>query len=520
MLELTTAQQDIYLEGKLFGKTLNNIGGYQKYQCELDVSRFVQARAMLFQENDAYRLRFHDIGGFCVPFVGDDSPPALRMVDFPTAASALAWIQEQFEVPFTDISAVVFEDALIRLSSDEYWYFAKAHHLIMDGWGFALQMQRFLGLYEQLVESDEQTPTAADSFIDYMHRQSDYRHSAQYVRSRDYWLARHEGAPGPLIACASGQVAATSSRRISGILNVGLMAALRKVVSETNTNLVAVMYSALYVYFSRSYQRNDITICSPVHNRRNAADKNTIGSFVNVNAHRLAAPADMTFEQLVEHVALVQRQDYRHSQFPLGDIVRAVREKSDALAEPSYEISFNYQKLDFQLAIHGRVVETHYLSHSHERLPLTFVLCEYGEDQDVWIHLDYGVNHFDEHGATNLLDRFLNLLHQVSDSSEHRISDYNLLTEAEWRHQFATWQGAVVPVRDGACLHDYVEEQVSRTPDRIAVTCGDTSLSYAQLNDRANRLAYQLIDKGADPVAWWEFATVVRSTCRSPCLRC
>lgn len=501
MLELTATQQDIYLEGKLFGKVINNIGGYQKYRCRLDVTRFQHAREQLLQTTDAYRLRFHEASGCCVPFVSDDAPPILQMVDCRTESLALAWIQEQFEMPFGDLSTSVFQDALIQLSPDEYWYFAKAHHLIMDGWGFTLQMQRLLWLYEHLAKPEATTGlegTPHPSFVDYMRLQLGYRDSARYLQSRQYWLAHHDRAPGTLFAPTAGRETASGSRRISAILDTRLIDALRRLASDVKANLVTVIYAALYVYFSRAYQRNDITICSPVHNRHGVADKDIIGSIVNTNSHRLVAPTDISFLKLVEHVASVQRKNYRHSQFPFGDLVRALREKSDAAAESLGEIAFNYQKLDFQLAIHERAVETHYLSHSNERIPLTFVLCEYGKDQDVWLHLDYRASYFEESQASALLDRMLGLLRQICDESSRPISEYSLLTPAEWQDQFVAWQGARIPLKEGACIHEFFEEQVLRTPDRIAVICDGASLTYAELNQRANRLACRLIDQGAE----------------------
>lgn len=502
MLNLTVAQQDIYLEGKFFGQVINNIGGYQKYPCRLDVPRFQRARELLLQGNDAYRLRFRETGGECVPFVSDNLPSSLRMIDCPTEASALAWIQEQFETPFEDISTDVFQDALVRLSPDEYWYFAKAHHLVMDGWGFALQMQRFLWLYEQLAQPDEEAEPARTpypSFVDYMRRQSDYRDSAQYRQSRDYWLTRHDGAFGVLFAPTSGTQASGLSGRVSIALEAGLMEALKRLAAEAEVNLVTVIYAALYVYFTRAYQRGDLTIGSPMHNRRNALDKDVIGSIVNVNAHRFAVPADSSFPELLVHIVAAQKQDYRHSRFPLGDLVRALREERGATGEPPYEVAFNYQKLDFQLSIHGREVETHYLSHSHERVPLTFVLCEYGEGRDVWLHLDYSKAYFDQAQAAPLLDRLAGLMRQISEDFTRRIDAYDLLTPAERRDQLVAWQGARFPLEEELCIHEFFERQALRTPDRVAVTCGDAAVTYAELNQRANRLARELIRLGAGP---------------------
>jgi hypothetical protein len=139
----------------------------------------------------------------------------LRTIDCPGEAAALTWIQEQFEQPFADLSVCVFEDTLIRLAPEEYWYFAKAHHLVMDGWGFALQMQRFLELYERLAETDvagKHERTTYPSFVDHMRRQSGYRDSSRYMQSCDYWLARHQQPSTALFTPMNGQTAVTGSR--------------------------------------------------------------------------------------------------------------------------------------------------------------------------------------------------------------------------------------------------------------------------------------------------------------------
>ncbi|MGA7438625.1 MAG: amino acid adenylation domain-containing protein [Luteibacter sp.] len=495
MLELTAAQQDIYLEGKLFGRVLNNIGGYERLPGAIDVDRFSQARSFVLRENDAYSLRFHDGDGKCIPFIRDGSMDDLCVIDMSTPDQALSWMQETFELPFADISSDVFEDALIRLPSGEYWYYAKAHHLIMDGWGFALQMRRILGMYERLAANDAYMATPQPSFVDYMRRQVGYVTSEQYDRSRDYWMRRHEGSPGPLflpmdVGSESG------SGRVSTVLEAELMDGLIAAATRAGANLVALVYSTLYLYFSRAHQRNDITICSPEHNRRNAIDKETIGSMVNVCAHRLTADIEITFHELMKVIASTQRQDMRHGRFPLGDLIRAKRAESEGDANPLFEISFNYQKLDFQISIHDEVVETHYLSHSNERLPLTFVLCDYGRAQEVRLHLDYARNYFNESAAEAILERIQFILRQVVKDDGLPIFEYDLTTPDEWQRQLVSANGPVLPLRSDARLHDFFQDQVNRTPDAIAITSGDAFLTYAELDDRANCLTRQLVDSG------------------------
>ncbi len=497
--ELTPAQQDIFLEGKLFGWVVNNIGGYQVYRCPLDATRFRRARDRLLSDNDAYRLRFDGTGGGCEPFLSDAPPPELPVVVCATEASALAWVEARIATPFADLSTEVFEDALLRIDDGVHWYYAKAHHLIMDGWGFALQMQRLLGMYvgdDATGARDEDETAAPPSMVEYMRRQSDYRRSPQYANSRDYWLSRHDAPTAPLFPRHGPPVAA--SARASQVLAPSLIAALRALAATAKSDLAVVLYAALYVCFSRTCQRREIVVGSPVHNRRTAIDKAIIGSIVNVNLHRFDATPDMPFAALLGRVAAALRQDHRHGRFPMGDLLRALRVKHGAAGHAAHDIAFNYQKLDFGLSLHGRPVETHFLSHAHERVPLTFVLCEYGS-QDLRLHLDYALDCFDAAQARDTLERVVHLLRQVADDGARPIGAYPLLLPAEQRDQFVHWQGAEVPLRQGARLHDFFEEQVRRGPERVAASCGQASLTYAELNRRANLLAHRLIAHGIGP---------------------
>jgi len=503
-LQLTPTQRDIYLEGKHFGGVVNNIGGCQKYVGELDTERFARARQRVFEGNDTYRLRFREVTGGCKPLLTDRLPGPLPMHDHSGNAdareAARAWILHRFRVPFDDISDAVFEDALIKVAEGEYWYFAKAHHLIMDGWGFALQMQRFLEFYEELSRGSAGS-TAPPSFVGYMREQAAYPASASYAQSRDFWLNQYESIPRPLFASSitpAHQPPATS-RRTSITLAPPLFNALCELARRAGTHIVSVFQAALYVYFSRAYGCDDLVICSPVHNRRTADEKATIGSLVNVSATRFNLPGDPCFGELLRDVTLWQRRNHRHSRFPMGDLIRALREKHPTWNGQLHQLAFNYQKLDFELGIDGRAVQTEYLTHDREQAPLTFVVCDYGDTQAVALHLDYRADYFDQSEATAILDRLHGLLCQLALEDDLPISTYRLPTAVEAEELLGDWSGTTSPLRCGVRLHQFFEEQVARTPDAIAVTCGDEAVSYRALDAQASRVALRLAALGVGP---------------------
>lgn len=501
MLELTQTQKAIYFEGKFFGEVVNNIGGYQKYFHELDITRFTRARDLVLNGNDAYHVRFLEQDGNCRPVVSGVQLPQLPILDCSResdpAAFVQSWMQQQFETGFDDLGKQVFQDALLKISSSEYWYFAKAHHLIMDGWAFALQMQRFAELYDRLAH---ETVDGLDypSFVEYLQGQGEYRDSKAYRDDRAYWLERHAAPGGPQLPLRDDapKAEAAASRRVSRPISRPLFDALQSLASHVDANIVATVHAVLYIYFARAYSSRDIVIGMPVHNRRSAAQKQVIGSLVNVNACPIAASSEEPFVELVRRLAQQLRRDFRHSRFPIGDLVRMLREREGGQVSDTHQISFNYQKLDFGQVVGGKPVETHYLTHNRERIAATFVMCEYGAAQDIAFHLDYNVRYFDDATAGAVLERMHGLLEQAVAHPELPISQFDLLTSAERQRQMVEWNDTAAPFDALACIDQLVERKARELPNQVAITSHAGSLTYRELDEQSNRVAHQLIEMG------------------------
>jgi amino acid adenylation domain-containing protein len=498
MLELTLTQREIFLEGKLLGEVVNNIGGYQRYPFALDVERFERARKHVLLGSDAYAMRFAEQEGRYLISARSPEVDRLPILDVSGSVDATgtahAWIQARFQMPFSDPSEQVFEDALIRIADGEYWYYAKAHHLMMDGWGFALQMQRLIHVYVEDGRQGTGHPEHWPSFGEYVQRQAAYAEGSRYVDDRTYWLERFGYSPEPLFKGSVGPASARTSATIDNAMNTAVSA----LATGLRVPVAAVYYAAMFVYFSRVHGVDDLVICSPVHNRRNAQDKDTLGSFVNVIAHRFDRPDDPTFSGLVRYVARSLANDHRHGRFPLGELVRQVRQEGGAEGV-FQDLAFNYQKLGFELCVDDHAVETHYLSHGHERAALTFVLCDYGSSQPTRLHLDYSNERFGAREAEALLTRFVYLLGHVSAEPDTDIAAFPLLTDEEWSEQRDTLSGQLAALREDVCLHEFFEDQAERSPERVAVECNGSTLSYRDLEERSNRLANVLIDMGAGP---------------------
>jgi non-ribosomal peptide synthetase component F len=113
------------------------------------------------------------------------------------------------------------------------------------------------------------------------------------------------------------------------------------------------------------------------------------------------------------------------------------------------------------------------------------------------VHYDSAI--YQARDIQSLLDQFEALLHSISENPDTPIRHLNILSENRRRQLLVDWNNTKVSYPDQACIHELFEEQVERTPGAVAVTYESESLSFRELNDRANQLAHYLRQLGGGP---------------------
>lgn len=497
---LTQTQREIFLDGKLFGQVVNNIGGIQKYRIALDLDRFSSARESTLGASDAYALRFIERNDQCVPFIAHSSPSPLRFVDLSghddPAVAATAWAEERMSVPFGNLAESVFEDALIKLGAEEYWYFAKAHHLIMDGWAFALQMRQFSEYYES--RSCASSAVNRGSFVAHMSSGNDGRLAGRDARARAYWRERYASDGNWLRFERREGTSASLSRsgRASRAISDTLLREVSSIGEAQGASLAAMFVATIYTYFSRVYQCDDLVVGLPCHNRRGAAQKGTIGSFVTVLPCRVSGSGDRPFIDFARTVSAAILSDQRYGTLSIGDIARGLREVGRDQSLVAYPLAFNMQRLDFDVKVEGVPVETRYLTHGFERTPATIVLCDYGRGGEHDLHLDFNRDFFDQQEAEMILDRLISMLEQVVRSPSERLSRFKVVTDRDAMWQLEAASGYIPAASTAACMDAMFLEQAMTTPDAVAIVCGPDTMTYRELNEASDLVAHHLLSMG------------------------
>ncbi|PCK30321.1 non-ribosomal peptide synthetase, partial [Pseudoalteromonas piscicida] len=498
-VQLTSIQKGILIEGQLNGDVVNNIGGYQVFSCKIDKALYKQARELLIESIDALTLVFNKEKDSLEVSNGPIAP--LEFLDFSAEADAKKhaskWVETQMSLPLTDVSHSLLEDALIKIEDEEYWYYAKAHHIIIDGWGFSVMMATFLKIYEALQKvprSQLQLPPSP-SFLSYTEKYTEYLESSSYQKSRLYWLERFDRMPDALFIPKEINFD-SHSRRKTSVIEASEFQLIREYCAEKECNPVHFLLSVLYLFFYRTTSAEDMVVALPSHNRSTPVERGTVGVMVNVNPIRLdfTDSVPKSFPELLTGVAKYLRKDYRHNKFPIADL-RTMMSKRNGRSVSLFDFSFNYQKLDFQLSLNGQPVETNFVTHDREQIPLVFTVCEYDKEQDAVFHLDYNLSYFSEAEGALIAKRFKRFLSSIVHSPDAEISSYPLLFDEELA-QLERLNQTQASLPECSRYTELFEHCVTINKEKTAAACGVEKLTYDALNCKANKLARYLSEQG------------------------
>ncbi|WP_242167242.1 MULTISPECIES: non-ribosomal peptide synthetase [unclassified Pseudomonas] len=497
---LTAAQQDIWLDQLRVGDSpLYNIGGYVDFAGAVDPDLIQRAVERLVAKHDALRTQLHtDAEGLARQTFDTEWVVEVVQHDFsrlpdPQAATQ-ALMQAQMAQPYAMTGEPLFRFFLVKLDDDHYRLGTQAHHLILDGWGFGQMLQSLARLYTDLQHGRQSEPQAP-SYIDFIDTDQRYQHSARYARDRTYWLDKYQQLPEPLLTPRHN--AQAPSNTLVQAFPVALLNRMEQVANRYQASAFHVLLAAMYVYFTRTSQRDEWVVGLPILNRSNARFRATVGLFTQVSAVRFQFSEQLSFSALVRGVRDQLKQDFRHQRFPLSEMNRELGLRRTGRGQ-LFDLSVSYEQDDHDLRygqVQARAIK---VSNHHEPLPIAIHLRSNRYQDTACLHCVYNEAYFQHDEVQALAQRFTWLLEQGLENTALAVGEFSLVTPSE-QAQLQQWNATAQPTATLQTLHGRIEAQAARTPDAVAAVHQGRQLTYAQLDQQANALALQLLEHGVQP---------------------
>ncbi|HSG41230.1 MAG TPA: amino acid adenylation domain-containing protein, partial [Thermoanaerobaculia bacterium] len=258
-----------------------------------------------------------------------------------------------------------------------------------------------------------------------------------------------------------------------------------------------VLLTAFGVLLGRYSGQQDLLVGAPVANRGRREAEGLIGFFVNLLALRADLAGNPTFGELVARIRRSVLEDFAYEDVPFEKVVEAVAPGRDLSRPPLVQTVFTLQNalppLELAPGLVAGVEEVH---NGTAKFDLTVFVEESSHGFEA--RAEYASDLFDAATIQRLLGHFRVLLEGIAAHPRAPLSELPLLTEAERRLLLHEWS-ATEPPAAPFLVHRRIEEWAARTPDRPALVAAGETLTYGEMNRRANRLAHALIRRGIGP---------------------
>ncbi|TKI17943.1 amino acid adenylation domain-containing protein, partial [Lysinibacillus sphaericus] len=226
--------------------------------------------------------------------------------------------------------------------------------------------------------------------------------------------------------------------------------------------------------------------------RTHADVKDIMGMFVNTVAIRTYPRGEKTFLQLVEEVKRDTLEALENQDYPYDVLVEKLELKRDLSRNPLFDTMFDLQHVEsivpFELG--DTHVSPYELTNTTSKFDLTFTIEE--KDSQLTLNIEYATSLFDIEIIESLKNHFIQILYNVTQNSSNKISQINIIENIEEEGEDCINKDFLSSFTEKV-FHEIFEQQVSKTPNKIAVVCGEETLTYDELNKKSNQLARKLV---------------------------
>ncbi|MGH9363634.1 MAG: condensation domain-containing protein, partial [Thermoanaerobaculia bacterium] len=484
------------------------LAGAGRIRGDLDASALARAFQALVERHPALHLVVGP--GPEGPVHRAQEPAAIRLRQEDatgwSSSRLAAWLLEEAYRPFDLERGPLIRAVLLRRAGDEHILMLAAHHIVADLWSIDLLLRELGALY-----AGEPLPALAVSLADFVRWQRQLLASPRGESLWAYWRDQLAGSPRALSLATDRPRpryqtfgGALRTRRLDPALSASVGALARTRGVTLHTTLLAAFAALLH----RTTGEEDLLIGTPTAGRGPAALAGVVGYFVNPVVVRSTLNGDPSFAELLAQTRRTALAAFAHQDFPFPLLAQRLASERDPSRSPVFQVMFVLQQAHppiealagFALGEAGPVLQLGGLEIESLGLPLRGSQFDLTLAMADWrgalsASLQYNTDLFDAGTIDRMLGHLATLLAGAAADPAAPLSELPLLTAAERRQVLEEWNSSPFAA-EPACVHQLFEAQAERTPEAIAVVAGEVSLTYRELNRRANRLAERLRELG------------------------
>ena len=467
----------------------------------LDDKQLNKAFKQLIERHESLRTSFASESGKSVQRIHAIEDITFEVEYLTRAKKTDAIVEElitEFMIPFTLENAPLIRVQVVQFNSQEHVLMLDMHHLISDGLSMERLTEEFIAFY-----SGESLPPLSIQYKDYAVWQHTQLTEGHWNKQEEFWLTTLQGEL-PVLQLATDflrpSVQQFDGERVSATVDGSLLKSLKQFATQQGCTLYMLLLSAYYILLYKYTDQNDVIVGTPVAGRSHSSLQPLIGMFVNTLPLRQYPSGEKSVISFVEEVKQHVLQAFQYEQYPLEQIVEKLAIPRDISRNPLFDTVFAYQHAQPEvIEIQGLQFQPYQNVTHTAKFDLTLMIEEASLLDKLIIHWDYASHLYQKETITAFHHHYINILQEMMSAPEKSLSTIQMLTPSEHDELVIDMNRLTADYDREQTIHGLFEQQVLLYPNQDAIVYEDDKMTYAELDEQANRVAAYLQHQGIMP---------------------
>ena len=450
----------------------------------LELKKLELAFSQLIARHESLRTSFRLINGEVYQQMAEEVPFELELLE--ADDSDVDAVIRDFIRPFDLSNAPLLRAGLIRLSATLHVLVVDMHHIITDGVSQGILIKDFMSIY-----NGQALPALTLQYKDYAEWQRGERQQQQLETQRAYWMQEF-AVPVSVLDIPTDDarllVKSYAGANSRFALNKITTDQLKRIGDAEGATMFMTLLSLFNVLLSKLSNQEDICIGTPVAGRNHADLEGIIGVFINTLVMRNNPAGELRFSDFLRQVKAKSLQGFEHQSYQYEELISALNVPRDTGRNPLFDVLFVLQNTDQSaLTIPGLKLSSRDSGHGAAKFDLTLIAEE--SPEGLVLHFEYATALFRKARIEKMIAAWKRIVGQVVANPDIKLSEIDILSREEREQLLVKFNTTQVPYPHTQTIMDLFAAQVQKSPDRLAVTCADTRLTYSELHERSEQVA-------------------------------
>lgn len=478
---------------------------------KLDIEKFKQAWSFILQQYPILTSVFGEDDGIPYQIIQPSQPLAWQQEDISMLESdeVLPYLRKKAKDPFSLESGPLMRIQLLSRSEQEHIVLIVVHHIIFDGSSSLILVKSLIEAYRDLSGGkDLGAKPFSTSFNDFVEWEQAMLSSKEGEEHRSYWRQQLSGTL-PILELPTDRPRlspqSSKGQTYTNLLSPELTKGIKSFAQAQHMNLSIILLGIYKVLLYRYTGLEDIIVGMPAIGRPSEKFDSQIGYFINMLPIRSQVGDEQYFSKFIKELQLTVVDGLDHAAYPFPVLVRELKVSRGQTNAPVFQVAFIYQNFLQSTSLNAikdqgqNSLRMAFMEDIHQEGEFEFALEIFDQGDRFALNIKYDPDLYDLSTIRRMMGHYVKLAKEIVDDPNLTMGEYPLLSKEEQAMILIDWNATQAEYPKDNTIYELFEEQVERSPENRAAIFEENSLTYRQLNDKANQLARVLREKGVKP---------------------